>query len=61
MEDDYGFAQIFISGNKFYLWDEMNDEIYEIFARDIHEIVRTLWSGGQGALKTQRLPQVFEY
>ena len=61
MEDDYGFAQIFISGNKLYLWDMMNHEIYEIFARDIHEIAQTLRDGGQGALKTESLVQVFEY
>lgn len=58
MEDNYGVTQIFTDGKKFYLWDEMNDDVYEIFARDVHEIVRTLWNGGQGALKRKPLVQV---
>ena len=60
MEDDDGLTQIFLSGNKFYLWDEMNDEIYEIVSREIREIVDVLASGGQGGLNKKPLDQIGE-
>lgn len=60
MEDDDGLTQIFLSGNKFYLWDEMNDEIYEIVSQDIREIAAVLGHGGQGGLNKRPLDQVGE-
>ncbi|PKY05503.1 hypothetical protein P168DRAFT_303293 [Aspergillus campestris IBT 28561] len=60
MEDDDGLTQIFLSGNKFYLWDEMNDEIYEIVTQDIREIADVLGYGGQGGLNKRPLDQVGE-
>lgn len=55
MEDDDGLTQIFLSGNKSNLWDEMNDEIYEIVSQDMREIADVLASGGQGGLNKKPL------
>lgn len=41
-----GITQIFVSDKKFYIRDEMNDEIYEIASRNIHEIADILGHGG---------------
>ncbi|KGO74288.1 hypothetical protein PITC_031390 [Penicillium italicum] len=38
MEDDQAWVTIFRSGDKFYLWERMDDEVYEIVSRDIAEI-----------------------
>jgi len=42
MEYEDRLTSIFTSGDKFYLWDGMNDEIHEILCRDIFEICRML-------------------
>jgi hypothetical protein len=38
MEDNEAWTTIFLSGNKFYLWERMGDEVYEIVSQDIREI-----------------------
>jgi hypothetical protein len=38
MEDNEAWTTIFLSGNKFYLWERMGDEVYEIASQDIREI-----------------------
>lgn len=60
MEDDYGVTQIFLFGNRFYIWDEMNDEIYEIASRDIREIAYVLGRGGLHELNKRPIDQVGE-
>lgn len=42
MEDNEAWTTIFLSGNKFYIWDRMDDGIFEIVSQDICEIVRTI-------------------
>lgn len=58
MEDDDRLTQIFSSGNKFYIWDQMNDEVFEILSRDFCDIVHILWHGGLRELKRKPLVQV---
>lgn len=38
MEDNEAVTAIFLSGDKFYLWERMGDEVYEIVSRDIRDI-----------------------
>lgn len=38
MEDNKGWSTIFLSGNKFYLWERIGDEVEEIVSQDIREI-----------------------
>ncbi|KAF3027981.1 hypothetical protein E8E15_003637 [Penicillium rubens] len=42
MEDDDGWHTIFLSGNKFYLWGRMNDEVEEFVSQDIREIASSI-------------------
>lgn len=42
MEDDQAWATIFRSCDKFYLWERMDDEVYEIISRDIAEIASVI-------------------
>lgn len=60
MEDDYGVTQIFLSSNRFYIWDEMNDGIYEIASRDIREIAYVLGHGKLRELNKRPIDQVGE-
>jgi len=38
MEDKEAWTTIFQSGDKFYLWERIGDDVYEIVSRDISEI-----------------------
>ncbi|KAJ5912034.1 uncharacterized protein N7473_001337 [Penicillium subrubescens] len=42
MEDNEAWTTIFLSGNKFYIWDRMDDGMIEIVSQDICEIARTI-------------------
>jgi hypothetical protein len=46
MEDDNGWHTIFRSGNKFYLWGRMNDEVEEFVSQDICEIASSIARSG---------------
>lgn len=43
IEDDYGVTQIFTSGDKFFPWDQINDEMFELLYRDLSENIELIW------------------
>ncbi|KAJ5377376.1 uncharacterized protein N7496_004785 [Penicillium cataractarum] len=46
MEDINGWHTIFLSGNTFYLWGRMGDEVQEFVPRDIREIASSMSQSG---------------
>ncbi|KAJ5980987.1 hypothetical protein N7481_008285 [Penicillium waksmanii] len=58
LEDEEGQTQIIQSGEKFYMWDEMNDEIYEFACQDLGEIYHALHNGGLQKLDRWLLEEV---
>jgi hypothetical protein len=38
MEDSDAWTTIFLTGDKFYLWEWIGDEVYKIISQDIREI-----------------------
>ncbi|KAF9249939.1 hypothetical protein DTO013E5_6527 [Penicillium roqueforti] len=56
MEDDYGWHTIFLSGNKFYLWGRLNDEVEEFVSQDIREITSSMSQSGLKGLARKPLP-----
>ena len=46
MEDNEAWTTIFLSGNKFYLWERIGDEVYEIVSQDIREIAFVISQSG---------------
>jgi hypothetical protein len=45
LEDELGMTQIIQSGDMFFMWDEMNNDIYEFACQDLGEIYRALHHG----------------
>lgn len=58
MEDDQGYVTIFRSGHKFYLWERMDDEVYEIVSRDIAEIASVISQSQLRELARVHLPRL---
>ncbi|KAJ5972726.1 uncharacterized protein N7479_002644 [Penicillium vulpinum] len=53
MEDDNDYETIFQSGDKFYLWDRMCDDVYGIFSRDINEVALLIAEKGLKELRRE--------
>lgn len=58
LEDEEGQTQIIQSGERFYMWDEMNDEIHEFACQDLGEIYHALHHGGLRKLDRWLLEEV---
>lgn len=56
MEDKEAWRTIFQSGDKFYIWVRVGDEVYEIVGfQDIREIASVISQSGLNGLNTKPL------
>jgi hypothetical protein len=58
MEDNEAWTTIFLSGNKFYIWDRMDDGMIEIVSQDICEIARTISESELRELATKPVTRI---
>ncbi|KAL2819470.1 hypothetical protein BJX63DRAFT_382138 [Aspergillus granulosus] len=58
MEDNEAWTTIFQSGDKFYIWERIGDEVCEIISRDIREIAFVMSQSELRELATKPLIQI---
>lgn len=46
MEDNDGWHTIFLSGDKFYIWGRLGNEVEEFVSQDIREITSSMCQSG---------------
>ena len=61
MEDAESWTVMFQSGDKFYLWNRIDDIVEVIFSQDLDEIVAEMVRrGGLGGLQKEVIPFLFD-
>ncbi|KAJ5100720.1 hypothetical protein N7456_006772 [Penicillium angulare] len=55
MEDHNGFTTIFESGDKLYLWARLNNEVYEMKARNLRDLIVAMSEPGGEGIRMQPL------
>lgn len=58
MEDNEALTTIFLSGDKFYIWERMDDELYEIVSRRIRDIAFVVSQSDLRELRSEPLVRI---
>lgn len=58
MEDNEALPTIFLSGDKFYIWERMDDELYEIVSRRIRDIAFVVSQSDLRELRSEPLVRI---